>query len=690
MTQAMHRPLVTVAIVTLNAAAELPGTLRSIARQTWQEKEVLVVDGGSTDGTIAMLRDPASGVTRWESGKDRGPYDAMNKAAALASGEWIIFMNAGDWFADPQAIEHALRDVPPDADFVIGHHLYRLLDGSMVLHKAADFEETWSRLRASDFSFRWLSGIPCHQATFTRTALLLENPYDIGFRIAADHDLMFRMRAAGARFHHGNTVVAVYTQGGMSTNQEALCFHEWWRIGCTFGKPAPSTRFFQENFRPGVTEHPRRVAEVTAQVRASGLFFEDWYRALHPRDRLVDPVEHYMYVGWKQGFAPNPFFDPAFYVARYADARAAGGNPFEHYLNVGRAENRLTFDWADASRPLAALRGVFDPQREGLEVLIRRIAEMPSDQLARLLAPFAPPPPPPVADENAPPADGSWSLVGGASEHSEGPYPQLGLDAPFRWSIGAVTTLRVFSAKPGRRRLRLVVRNALGGQRLAIGGEGVTPREAPLPVADISVPVPVEVTLDGPPGYRDIEIRPSRQSQPDGVGRHLTFILEAVTLEDPEEARAATLLGDIAAPLPAPIEAALLKRQDAETVLWEMSDGVGALEGPAPEIGLPHHFRWITARRCRLLLEAPAARHATLRLDYRCPIAGQRAILRVNDDPAQFLRLDSGALTESFRLEIPVRLKPGRSAVEFMLSETTREVAGERDLALLIEDLAIV
>ena len=147
-----------------------------------------------------------------------------------------------------------------------------------------------------------------------------------------------------------------------------------------------------------------------------------------------------MYVGWKQGYAPNPFFDPAFYVSRYADARAAGGNPFEHYLNVGRAENRLTYDWADARRPLAALRGVFDPQREGLEVLIRRIAEMPSDQLARLLAPFAPPPPPPVADEDAPPPDGSWLLVGGASEHAEGPYPQLGLDAPFRWSIGAVTT----------------------------------------------------------------------------------------------------------------------------------------------------------------------------------------------------------------------------------------------------------
>ena len=83
-----HRPLVTVAVVTLNAAAELPGTLRSIRRQGWAEMEVLVVDGGSTDATLDIVREPGSGVTRWVSGPDRGPYDAMNKAASIAAG-WV-------------------------------------------------------------------------------------------------------------------------------------------------------------------------------------------------------------------------------------------------------------------------------------------------------------------------------------------------------------------------------------------------------------------------------------------------------------------------------------------------------------------------------------------------------------------------------------------------------------------------
>ena len=104
MTQATRRPLVTVAVVTLNAAAELPGTLRSIARQTWREKEVLVVDGGSTDGTIAILRDPASGVTRWESGKDRGQSHAINKGLARSSGEWVAWLNSDDVY-QPGALQ---------------------------------------------------------------------------------------------------------------------------------------------------------------------------------------------------------------------------------------------------------------------------------------------------------------------------------------------------------------------------------------------------------------------------------------------------------------------------------------------------------------------------------------------------------------------------------------------------------
>ena len=200
------------------------------------------------------------------------------------------------------------------------------------------------------------------------------------------------------------------------------------------------------------------------------------------------------------------------------------------------------------------------------------------------------------------------------------------------------------------------------------------------------MPVPLDVTIEGSPGFHDLEIRPARQSQPDGVGRHLTFILESLLLDEPEEAPrrgapGAQGLGDMAAPGPsARAEGPAAGKDDGERVLWDLSEGMGALEGPAPEIGLADPFRWIVSRRSRLVIEAPVARHATLRIDYRCPVAGQRAILRINDDPAQFLRLDTGALTDRFRLDVPVRLRQGRNAVELLLSATTREAAGLRDL----------
>jgi hypothetical protein len=257
--------------------------------------------------------------------------------------------------------------------------------------------------------------------------------------------------------------------------------------------------------------------------------------------------------------------------------------------------------------------------------------------------------------------------------------------------------LRVYSAAGGARRLRLTIRNALGDQRLAFSRDGQVLLDAPVPVADISVPVPIDLVLDAPAGYHDIEIRPARQSQPDGVGRKLTFILDAVALEEAEASPVAAApavpsgLDDMAAaPLPAPIEAAIAAQAGRGRVLWDQSEGVGQIEGPSPEVGLNEPFRWVVARRCRLMLDTPEARHATLRIDYRCPVAGQRAILRVNEEPAQFLRLDTGALTQRFRLEVPIRLRRGRSAVELMLSETTREAAGERDLALLIEAVAIL
>jgi GT2 family glycosyltransferase len=226
----LHAPAVTVAVVTRNAEAALAPTLESIVRQRFTDREILILDGDSDDGTLNVVRAFEPALEYWRSTPDGGPYEAMNAAADLARGRFIVFMNAGDAFRTSDALGLALDGAPEDADVVFGHHVYRRLDGLEELHPAAAFEETWALLRRGEVGWRWLSRVPGHQATLTRAALLRRHPYDLDLRIAADHDLLYRLARAGARFHHANTVVATYAGGGLSWRNQERCFEEWRQV----------------------------------------------------------------------------------------------------------------------------------------------------------------------------------------------------------------------------------------------------------------------------------------------------------------------------------------------------------------------------------------------------------------------------------------------------------------------------
>ena len=229
-----HAPTVTVAVVTRNAETTLRPTLESIVRQRFTDREILVLDGASEDGTLDVVREWDPLLEYWRSEPDGGPYEAMNAAAALARGRWILFMNAGDAFRTTDALGLALDGAPADADVIIGHHVYRRLDGGEELHRAAAFEETWALLRRGEVNWQWLSRVPGHQATLTRAELLRRNPYQLDFRIAADHDLLYRLVRQGVRFHHANAVLATYACGGFSWRNQERCFEEWRRIALRY------------------------------------------------------------------------------------------------------------------------------------------------------------------------------------------------------------------------------------------------------------------------------------------------------------------------------------------------------------------------------------------------------------------------------------------------------------------------
>jgi glycosyltransferase involved in cell wall biosynthesis len=196
-------PLVTVVTPVLNGARYLPELLASVRTQAYPAIEHLVVDGGSTDGTLELLA-AARGVVAL-SGQDQGMYDAINRGFRMARGEYLGYQNADDRYADGQAVarvvEHFERH--PDQDVVFGD--FRWIDSS----GAPDKRRRARRAPRSLDELRHHNVVPPH-ATFVRARLLREEGFwlDPTLRYAGDWEWFLRLYLAGKRFGHLPAVLA--------------------------------------------------------------------------------------------------------------------------------------------------------------------------------------------------------------------------------------------------------------------------------------------------------------------------------------------------------------------------------------------------------------------------------------------------------------------------------------------------
>ena len=106
----LNKPLISVITVVFDGAQRLEYTIRSVVNQTYDNVEYIVIDGGSTDGTLEIVRKFGEAIDYWVTGPDKGVYDAMNKGLSIASGEWINFMNAGDAFCSKESIANTVKE----------------------------------------------------------------------------------------------------------------------------------------------------------------------------------------------------------------------------------------------------------------------------------------------------------------------------------------------------------------------------------------------------------------------------------------------------------------------------------------------------------------------------------------------------------------------------------------------------
>ncbi len=210
-------PKISVITVVKNRPDDLEKTIQSVSEQDYPEVEYIVVDGGSGEDTLRVIRKYESQITHWVSETDRGPYDAMNKGAVLASGQWINFMNAGDTYYRSDTISTLFARNPEDSDMIYGDYI-----------AAYAYFKTFRKSRM--VSELWKGMGICHQAIFIRTELIRSNPFDLSYPIGADFDQLYRIFTDKKRFLYIPLPVAIFSAGGISGRRMIRAAREHARI----------------------------------------------------------------------------------------------------------------------------------------------------------------------------------------------------------------------------------------------------------------------------------------------------------------------------------------------------------------------------------------------------------------------------------------------------------------------------
>jgi putative colanic acid biosynthesis glycosyltransferase len=180
--------LISVITVNLDDAPGLRATAHGVAVQERPPDEWIVIDGGSAEDSIAVIREFEHLIDCWASAPDRGVYDGMNRGLRRASGRYVLFMNAGDRFAGPDSLARiaAMLRASPGVDLLFGGTILALPSGRRLYRPPRPA----TRLR---------HGLPAyHQATVIRRAAHLMAPYDLGFSISGDYGAIATLISRGA------------------------------------------------------------------------------------------------------------------------------------------------------------------------------------------------------------------------------------------------------------------------------------------------------------------------------------------------------------------------------------------------------------------------------------------------------------------------------------------------------------
>jgi acetyltransferase-like isoleucine patch superfamily enzyme len=208
------RNKISVITVVFNDVAHIKETMESYFSQTWEEKEYIVIDGGSTDGTADIISKYADRLAYWCSEPDGGIFDAMNKGIKYAKGDWINILNSGDLYASPHSLEQAISRAPDieHADILYGNSIERSEENGDVFK------------RTSDFNLMEYGPIYRHGSSLVRAMVHRDHLFQIEqqskYGYALDWLLIYELYKKGYHFQKTEATIEIYRLDGTSYGYE--------------------------------------------------------------------------------------------------------------------------------------------------------------------------------------------------------------------------------------------------------------------------------------------------------------------------------------------------------------------------------------------------------------------------------------------------------------------------------------
>ena len=205
----MSKPRISIITVVYNSEDLIGSTIESIAAQTYENIEYVIVDGNSSDGTMKVIR-KSRRADVLISEPDDGLYDAMNKGIKAAGGDYVWFLNSGDQVYAPDTVEKMVKGLVGSPDIIYG--------GTMIID--SEGKEIGDRRLTPPSKLSWRSFrsgmLVCHQSILVKRELA--PLYNVEYRFSADFDWAIRSARAAGEIHNSSLVLSRFLEGGLTSN----------------------------------------------------------------------------------------------------------------------------------------------------------------------------------------------------------------------------------------------------------------------------------------------------------------------------------------------------------------------------------------------------------------------------------------------------------------------------------------